>query len=190
MSVSELCYRGDGVEPRVLSQGGGNDLECIPVGTDAVGVHPLQRPRVLVQPQRQLDLRGSTASNQSPGAQGCPWTSPHTSAHTARLQELPITPVRRYLFFTKHLMTHSASWMERSASSSTSLLEPRTTMLTVFPGFVQPVIWNIKPDTDTGEQIKVWDKNTLPLALSNSGTALMSGQAKPLHYQSWWLLRA
>lgn len=37
-------------------------------------------------------------------------------------------------------MTHRASWMERSASSITSLLEPRTTMLTVLPGLVQPVI--------------------------------------------------
>lgn len=39
-------------------------------------------------------------------------------------------------------MTQSASWMERSASSITSLLEPRTTMLTVFPGLAQPVICN------------------------------------------------
>ena len=44
------------------------------------------------------------------------------------------------LFLTRQRMTHSASWMERSASSITSLLEPRTTMLTVFPGLVQPVI--------------------------------------------------
>lgn len=44
------------------------------------------------------------------------------------------------LFLTRQRMTHSASWMERSASSITSLLEPRTTMLTVFPGVLQPVI--------------------------------------------------
>jgi hypothetical protein len=31
--------------------------------------------------------------------------------------------------------------MERSASSITSLLDPRTTMLTVLPGLVQPVIY-------------------------------------------------
>ncbi len=46
-----------------------------------------------------------------------------------------------HLFLTRQRMTHSASWMERSASSITSLLEPRTTMLTVFPGLVQPVIY-------------------------------------------------
>lgn len=45
------------------------------------------------------------------------------------------------LFLTRQRMTHRASWMERSASSITSLLDPRTTMLTVFPGLVQPVIW-------------------------------------------------
>lgn len=66
MSVSELCHRGDGIEPCILSQGGGNDLKRVPIGTDTVGVHPLQGPGVLVQPQRQLDLRGSTAGNQSP----------------------------------------------------------------------------------------------------------------------------
>lgn len=44
------------------------------------------------------------------------------------------------LFLTRQRMTQSASWMERSASSITSLLEPRTTMLTVFPGLAQPVI--------------------------------------------------
>lgn len=51
------------------------------------------------------------------------------------------------LFLTRQRMTHSASWMERSASSITSLLEPRTTMLTVFPGLVQPVIWTKKKIT-------------------------------------------
>jgi hypothetical protein len=34
--------------------------------------------------------------------------------------------------------------MERSASSITSLLEPRTTIVTVFPGLAQPVIFNKK----------------------------------------------
>lgn len=43
------------------------------------------------------------------------------------------------LFLTRQRMTQRASWMERSASSITSLLEPRTTMLTVFPGLAQPV---------------------------------------------------
>lgn len=49
-------------------------------------------------------------------------------------------PEATHLFLTRQRMTHSASWMERSASSITSLLEPRTTMLTVFPGLAQPVI--------------------------------------------------
>lgn len=81
MSVSELCDSGDGIEPCILSQGGGNNLKCIPVGTDTVGLHPLQRPRVLVQPQRQLDLGGSTASNQSP--EGTETIKPHSTAlHT------------------------------------------------------------------------------------------------------------
>lgn len=38
-------------------------------------------------------------------------------------------------------MTQRASWMERSASSITNLLEPRTMMLTVLPGLAQPVIY-------------------------------------------------
>ena len=54
------------------------------------------------------------------------------------------------LFLTRQRMTHSASWMERSASSITSLLEPRTTMLTVFPGLVQPVICTEQHKTFTG----------------------------------------
>lgn len=82
MSVSELCYRGNGIEPCVLSQGGGNDLERIPVGTDTVGLHPLQRPRVLVQPQRQLDLRGSTTSNQSPESTEMAIKPHFTEVHT------------------------------------------------------------------------------------------------------------
>lgn len=48
------------------------------------------------------------------------------------------------LFLTRQRMTHRASWIERSASSITSLLEPRTTMLTVFPGLVTPVTCNKK----------------------------------------------
>lgn len=53
----------------------------------------------------------------------------------------PPTPAGpTHLFFTRQRMTHSASWMERSASSITSLLEPLTTMLTVLPGLEQPVI--------------------------------------------------
>ena len=32
--------------------------------------------------------------------------------------------------------------MERSASSITNLLEPRTTIVTVFPGLAQPVIFS------------------------------------------------
>lgn len=55
-----------------------------------------------------------------------------------------------HLFFTRQRMTHSASWMERSASSITSLLEPRTTMLTVFPGLAQPVICTERHHTFTG----------------------------------------
>lgn len=54
------------------------------------------------------------------------------------------------LFLTRQRMTHSASWMERSASSITSLLEPRTTMLTVFPGLAQPVICTERQQTFTG----------------------------------------
>lgn len=90
MSVSELCYRGDGVEPRVLSQGGGNDLKRIPVGTDTVGLHPLQRPCILVQPQRQLDLRGSTASNQSPESTETT-SKPQTSQRCTHTQALCVT---------------------------------------------------------------------------------------------------
>ena len=38
-------------------------------------------------------------------------------------------------------MTQSASWMERSASSSTSRFEPRTTTVTVRETEEAPVIW-------------------------------------------------
>lgn len=44
------------------------------------------------------------------------------------------------LFLTRQRMTQRASWMDLSASSMTSLLEPLTTMLTVLPGLAQPVI--------------------------------------------------
>jgi len=39
------------------------------------------------------------------------------------------------LFLTRHRMTQSASWMDRSASSSMSLLEPCTKIEIVLPGF-------------------------------------------------------
>lgn len=52
-----------------------------------------------------------------------------------------------YLFLTRQRMTQRASWMDRSASSITSLLEPRTTILTVFPGFTHPVICTHKSHT-------------------------------------------
>ena len=45
------------------------------------------------------------------------------------------------LFLTRHLMTQRASWRERSASSSTSLLEPRTTTDAVRAVDGTPVIW-------------------------------------------------
>ena len=44
------------------------------------------------------------------------------------------------LLFTRQRITQSASWIERSASSSTSLLLPRTTTQTVRPAFWIPVI--------------------------------------------------
>lgn len=56
-----------------------------------------------------------------------------TNIHVGKLNLL-------YLFLTRQRMTQRASWMDRSASSITSLLDPRTTMLTVFPGLAQPVI--------------------------------------------------
>ena len=48
---------------------------------------------------------------------------------------------RCYLFLTRHLMTQSASCIDRSASSRTSLLDPRTTTDTVLPWFWIPVIY-------------------------------------------------
>ena len=45
----------------------------------------------------------------------------------------------RDLFLTRHLMTQRASWIERSASSRISLLEPRTRIEMVLPGFWIPV---------------------------------------------------
>ena len=44
-----------------------------------------------------------------------------------------------YLFLTKHRTTQRASWSDRSASSKTSLLDPRTRILTVRPGLAMPV---------------------------------------------------
>uniref|UniRef100_A0A8W7PIR2 Uncharacterized protein n=1 Tax=Anopheles coluzzii TaxID=1518534 RepID=A0A8W7PIR2_ANOCL len=48
-------------------------------------------------------------------------------------------PAIRARFFTRQRTTHSASCSERSASSSTSLFEPRTTIDTVWPMFWMPV---------------------------------------------------
>lgn len=44
-----------------------------------------------------------------------------------------------YFLLTKHLITQSASCIERSASSKTSLFEPRIVIVTVRPGFATPV---------------------------------------------------
>lgn len=64
--VAQLGYRGDGVEPGVLGQRGGNDLQRVGVGAHAVRLHAAQRAGVLGQAQSQLDLRSATASDQSP----------------------------------------------------------------------------------------------------------------------------
>merc|ERR1712012_533431 len=47
-------------------------------------------------------------------------------------------PAIKNLFLTRHLMTQSASWIDLSASSSTSLLDPRTRTETVRPWFWMP----------------------------------------------------
>ena len=52
-------------------------------------------------------------------------------------------PQMRNRFCTRHRMTHSASCSERSASSMTSLLDPRHRMETVLPMFSMPVIFTI-----------------------------------------------
>ena len=46
-------------------------------------------------------------------------------------------------------MTQRASWIDRAASSSTSLLEPRTSTDTVLPGFAMPVICSTRSHTHT-----------------------------------------
>lgn len=74
--------------------------------------------------------------------------------------KLPLVCAIGYLFLTRQRMTQRASWMDRSASSITSLLEPRTTILTVFPGFTQPVIYKHKQHTAViiqhGENENTW----------------------------------
>lgn len=67
VSVAELRYRGDGVQAGVLRQCGGDDLQGVAVGAHAVGLHPAQRARVLGQAHGQLNLRGASAGDQSPG---------------------------------------------------------------------------------------------------------------------------
>ena len=49
-----------------------------------------------------------------------------------------------HFFLTRHLMTHRASCKDRSASSSTSLLEPRTIILTVLAFVIVPVNYQIQ----------------------------------------------
>lgn len=55
----------------------------------------------------------------------------HCASHTQAVTDL---------FLTRHRITQRASWRERSASSSTSLLEPRTTTETVRAWEDTPVI--------------------------------------------------
>ena len=50
-------------------------------------------------------------------------------------------PAVAHRFLTRQRMTQRASWIERSASSSTSLLEPQISTDTVWPTEWQPVIW-------------------------------------------------
>ncbi len=53
---------------------------------------------------------------------------------------ITVTVTNLHLFLTRHLMTQRASWMDRSASSRTSLLDPRTQILTLRAPDVIPVI--------------------------------------------------
>lgn len=66
VSVPQLGYRGDRVEPGVLGQRGRNDLQGVGVGAHAVRLHAAQGAGVLGQAQGQLDLRGAAARDQSP----------------------------------------------------------------------------------------------------------------------------
>lgn len=63
--VTQLCYCGDGIKTSVLCQRRGDDLEGICICAHAVRLHASQRAGVFCQPQRQLDLWCSTASDQS-----------------------------------------------------------------------------------------------------------------------------
>lgn len=47
MSVPQLGDHGDGVQSGVLGQSGGDDLERLGEGGEAVGFHALERLRVL-----------------------------------------------------------------------------------------------------------------------------------------------
>lgn len=63
--------------------------------------------------------------------------------HQCRLKRCLHCEDLAYFFLTRQRITHSASWIDLSASSSTSLLEPLTKMLTVLPGFATPVTQKI-----------------------------------------------
>ena len=62
----------------------------------------------------------------------------HQTLHHAPPPPPPSLPPS-HLFFTRHLITHRASWMDLSASSSTSLLEPLTMTDTVLAVEEAPV---------------------------------------------------
>lgn len=66
VSVAQLRDRRDGIKTSVLCQSWGNDLEGICVRTHTVCLHAAQTAGIFSQPQRQLNLWCSTASDQGP----------------------------------------------------------------------------------------------------------------------------
>lgn len=68
--------------------------------------------------------------------------------------------------------------MERSASSITNLLDPRTTIVTVFPGLVQPVIFSKQiPNYEFGVRVKT-NKKPKQIKL-NYNTVTLSSFPEP-----------
>ncbi len=66
MPVSQLCHRPDGIEPGILAQRVGDDLQRLREGLEAVGVGAGERVGVEHELTRHLRLRGAAAGNQEP----------------------------------------------------------------------------------------------------------------------------
>ena len=139
MLIPEFSDGRDRIQASVFSQGIRNDFQCLWKRSHAVRIHTRKSVCILCEIYGEFCLWGTTTCYECP-TNVILVSSLGQSAEEGKYAESSC--IWHYLFLTRHLTTHSASCRERSASSKTSLFDPRTNILTVLPGFCMPVICN------------------------------------------------